>query len=111
MDLRANPIRDKRYIEEYLRTCPCLWTGERGAVEAVHIGTAGKSLKISDSMAIPLHYKFHRQGHQHSEIAMIRQFIPDDVLRDAVRLYGHHKLYLPWVEEGRPAVYKPSWER
>lgn len=110
MNLKEIIIEDRRYLD-YLQTCHCLFTGERGRCEPVHIGTKGTGKKISDSMAIPLDYRFHRNGHQHGEVSMLREHVPNDVLRDALRLYGHFQLYLPWVEEGRPKIYIPIRER
>ena len=110
IDLKSIFVRDENYLK-YLKTCNCAFLGGRGNVDPVHIGTGGKGLKISDSMAIPLSHVLHMAGHQHGEITMIRNNIPNDMLRDATRLYAHFQFYTTWVEEGRPAVYKSPLER
>lgn len=110
IDLKSIFVRDQKFLD-YLKTCNCLFFGGRGEVDPVHIGTGGKNLKISDSMAIPLSHSLHMLGHQKGEITMIRHNIPNDVLRDSVRLYAHFQIYTTWVEEGRPATYKSPLER
>jgi hypothetical protein len=103
-------VRDRAYLD-YLRTAPCLFTGIVGQCEPVHVGTGGKGYKYHDDCAIPLHYQFHRNGHQSGEASMLRDHMPADVVRDALRMYGRHILYEGWVKEGRPAEYRPLFRR
>jgi hypothetical protein len=91
--LKPQQLRDRKYLD-WLRTQPCLFTGAR-ETEPAHIGTAGKGLKIGDDQAIPLSYKLHRIGHDHGEITMIRENIPDWLLRECLRLYAQ-RIYNDW---------------
>ncbi len=92
---KLTQLRDRKYLD-FLRTQPCLFTGEMGT-EPAHIGTAGKGLKIGDDQAIPLVHWLHRRGHQHGEISMIRANVPDWLLRDALRLYAQ-QMYREWKD-------------
>jgi hypothetical protein len=85
-------VEDRKYLD-WLRTQPCLFTGGR-EVEPVHIGTWGKGAKTDDH-AIPLSYQLHRLGHQKGEISMIREHIPDWLLRECLRLYAQ-RIYNDW---------------
>jgi hypothetical protein len=95
-------IRDDDF-RSYLKTQPCIITGRRpdhgAVVDPLHVGTYGKSMKSPDSEMLPVLHDMHQDGHQHGEISMFRKFLPDDVLRDALRAYAHMK-YLKW-KEGR----------
>lgn len=83
--------RDQKY-RVALRSERCLITGLHGSeddpVEAMHIGTAGKGLKIDDRCMLPIRHSYHQLGHQQGEISMLRRFLPDDVLRAALRAYA-----------------------
>lgn len=92
---KLKPIRDRRYLD-FLKTQPCLFTGER-ETEPAHIGTLGKGIKSGDDEAIPLSWRLHRLGHQHSEIAMIREHIPDWLLRACLRLFAQ-QMYREYKE-------------
>jgi hypothetical protein len=95
---KDNPIRDRKYLD-YLRSQSCLLTGfsatETMAVDPMHIGTGGKSLKIGDDCAIPVVHYLHRDGHQSGEISMLREHAPDWLLRECFRAYAQN-LYADW---------------
>ena len=84
-------IRDRKYLD-WLRTQRCIFTGalgcENDAVEAMHIGTAGKGIKSPDNEALPALHSIHHEAHCMGEISTIRAWIPDDVLRAALRAYA-----------------------
>lgn len=94
-------IRDKQYLD-WLKEQRCIFTGLMGceydAIDPMHIGTAGKSLKSSDDEVLPVLHSIHRDAHQHGEMSVIRQIIPDDVLRLALRAYAR-ELYAQWLRE------------
>ncbi len=94
-------IRDRKYLD-WLRTQRCVFTGVYGeecnAVEAMHIGTAGKGLKSSDDEALPALHSIHHEAHCKGEISTIRAWIPDDVLRAALRAYAR-ELYQQYKAE------------
>ncbi len=86
--------RDRKYLD-FLRDERCLFTGHLGC-DPMHIGTAGRGLKCHDYWAIPIKHELHRHvGHQHGEISMIREHIPDWLLRECLRMYAAH-LYKRW---------------
>ena len=95
-------IRDRKYLD-WLRTQPCILTGLRGneynAVDPAHIGTRGKGLKSSDDEALPVRHDYHQYGHQYGEISMWRKWMPDWLLRDALRAYARER-YEQWLERG-----------
>jgi hypothetical protein len=101
---KLNPVRDRKYLD-WLRTQRCLITGQAGhdyeTIDPCHIGTTGKgwSAKCSDDECIPLLHRFHLEGHNTGEISMLRKHLPDDVLRDALRLYAK-QMYRDWKENG-----------
>lgn len=82
---KPHRVTDRRWLD-YLRTQPCLFTGDT-EVEPAHVGTFGKGAKTDDH-AIPLSWRLHRIGHAHGEISMIREHIPDWLLRDCLQLYA-----------------------
>jgi hypothetical protein len=91
---KPHRVIDRKWLD-YLRTQPCLFTGHE-ETEPAHIGNWGKGGKTDDH-AIPLSWRLHRIGHQHSEIAMIREWIPDWLLRDVLQLYAQ-QLYRQYKE-------------
>lgn len=64
-----NPVRDRKYLD-HLREGPCIVTGDRGhpdapVCEPAHLrllGSGGVGMKPSDALAVPLHWRLHRQG-------------------------------------------------
>lgn len=94
-------IRDKKYLE-WLRDQRCVFKGvygsEYNAVEAMHIGTAGKGVKSPDDEALPALHSIHHASHQRGEMTVIREVIPDDVLRAALRAYAR-ELYQQYKAE------------
>ena len=82
-----------------LRDDACILTGFRAteyeAVDAAHIGTAGKGLKIHDYNCLPVRHSLHTLGHNTGEMSMFREHMPDWLLRDALRAYA--KQY--WMEK------------
>ena len=83
-------IRDRAYLDS-LRDEPCLITGLRlpdDPVEAVHIGTAGKGLKSSDDEALPIRHSIHAAMHQRGEMTVLKEVIPNWLLREAMRAYA-----------------------
>lgn len=94
-------IRDRKYLD-WLRTQRCIFTGlsanEFEAVDPMHIGTAGKGLKSSDDEALPVSHSIHREAHQYGEMTVIREELPNDVLRAALRAYAR-EMYAKWKGE------------
>lgn len=88
------PLRDRKYLD-WLRTQRCLFTGQIGEVDPVHIGTAGRGLKSPDNEALPISHSLHANAHWSGEITMIREFAPDDVLRAAFRALARER-YAEW---------------
>lgn len=90
--------RDRKYLD-YLRGERCIFTGlhaQHGdAVDPMHIGTAGKGLKSHDYYTLPALNSHHRAAHQYGEISYIRENIPDDVLRAAMRALAKEN-YQEW---------------
>lgn len=91
-------VRDPKYIR-YLKSQPCLLTGARGGdgdpIDPMHIGTAGKAIKVSDTEALPVRHSLHTHAHQHGEVSMFRKFAPDWLIREALRAYAR-EMYLNW---------------
>lgn len=97
----GSPYRDRQYLD-WLRSQPCIITGRRGTdsdpVEAAHIGTMGKGIKSPDYHALPISHSLHAMGHQGGEISMLREHLPDYVLREALRLYAE-MLYAEYLNQ------------
>tara|TARA_R110000787_G_scaffold52193_3_gene123034 strand:+ start:4123 stop:4437 length:315 start_codon:yes stop_codon:yes gene_type:complete len=93
-------VSDKKYLK-YLRGERCLFTGLRGtaseSVVPMHIGTAGRGIKTDDE-AVPALHSVHSEGHQNGEISMIREMLPDNVLREAVRALAR-EMYLDYKDQ------------
>ncbi len=91
-------IRDRKYLDS-LRHERCIVTGRRGtdqeSVVPAHIGTAGKGLKAPDNEALPLHHAIHNAMHQSGEMTVLREHLPDDVLREALRALARER-YAKW---------------
>lgn len=87
-------LRDPAYLV-HLRSQPCIITGMYGddhhSVVAAHIGTAGTGIKSPDNWAVPLAHDLHMLAHQKGEISMFREHMPDDLLREAVRLLAEQR--------------------
>jgi hypothetical protein len=92
-------VRDDDY-RAWLKTQPCIITGRRpehgSVIDPLHVGTYGKGIKSPDNEMLPVFTGLHRQGHSSGEVSMFRQFLPDDVIRDALRAYARemHARYL-----------------
>lgn len=88
---KQKPLRDRKYLE-HLKTQPCIFTGQRGsdydAIDPMHIGTAGKSLKSGDDETLPVLHSLHVEAHQKGEISMLRKHAPDSLLRLMARAYA-----------------------
>ena len=95
---KLNPVRDRKWLD-FLRTQPCIITGQTGndyeSVIGAHIGTLGKGIKRGDDEVLPILNRFHQAGHGHGEVSMFREQIPDDVLRDALRAFAR-EMYRSW---------------
>lgn len=95
------PIRDRKYLD-YLRTQPCIVTGHRTTdyegVDPAHIGTAGKSLKSGDDEALPLSHTIHDECHRRGEMTVLREKLPNNVLRAALRALAREG-YREWRNE------------
>lgn len=89
--LKEEPVRDREYLD-WLRTQPCIFSGippaEGRPVDPAHIGTLGKGIKSSDDEALPVLAETHRRMHQQGEMLVVRQVIPDWLLREALRAYA-----------------------
>ena len=93
---KLNPIRYRKYLD-YLRTQPCIITGKRGEeIDPAHLGSLGRGIKRSDAEVLPLANWLHRHGHTHGEAAMWREFLPADVLMEALRCYAREQ-YRKWL--------------
>lgn len=99
---KPKQLRDSAYIA-YLKTQPCLLTGRHAtgsdAIDPMHIGTAGKGLKIGDDCAIPVLHSLHLLGHQKGEASVLRAWAPVWLIRDAFRAYAR-EMYREW-KDGR----------
>lgn len=91
MNFKHDLFRDPKWLIA-LREHADIFTGQRGsdfdAVEALHIGTLGRSAKSPDNETLPVLHSFHAEGHQHGEMSMFRKHMPDWMLRDALRLFA-----------------------
>ena len=101
-------IRDRQYLDDLHRE-PCLITGLRGeTVEPAHIGTLGKGAKRSDDEVLQIEHRFHASGHNHGEISMFREHLPDYVLRAALRALGREQ-YRDYIANGRSFSGRGPW--
>lgn len=75
---RKRPREEEASHLEFIRSLPCLVTGQVGGIEACHVryGDAlfgkrecGKAEKPSDCWTVPLHYLQHRDQHSGDERA------------------------------------------
>lgn len=93
-------IKDRKYLD-YLREQPCIITGLRSseyeAVDPAHIGTAGKGLKTDDE-ALPLLHSIHAECHRRGEMTVLREKLPNNVLRAALRALAREG-YREWRNE------------
>lgn len=91
-------IRDRKYLDA-LRFERCILTGAYGneneAVEAAHIGTAGRGVKSPDNEALPMLHSLHVRCHQKGEVSTLRELAPDWLIREAFRAYAR-ELYAAW---------------
>ena len=91
-------VRDEAYIE-WLKTQPCIFTGtaptDSNAVDPMHIGTLGKGIKSPDNEALPVLHSIHQAAHSRGEMSMIKEVIPNWLLRDALRAYAR-ECYALW---------------
>ena len=94
----SSVIRDRAYLD-WLRTQPCILTGQRGneheAVDPAHIGQAGMGMKAGDDLALPILHSIHAKMHSMGEVVILRQFAPDWLIRDAFRAYAR-EFYGKW---------------
>lgn len=101
--LKQPIVRDQRWLD-YLKTQRCLITGEFGteyeSVDPAHVGTLGRGIKSPDDEVLPILHRYHVMQPQMGELTMWRKFIPDDVLRAALRALGR-EMYAEWKESGR----------
>jgi len=99
--MKDKALRDRAYLD-WLRTRPCLVTGLRATeadpVEAAHIGTRGRGIKSPDNEAIPLSHSVHLRCHNKGEITTLRELLPDDVIRAALRAYAR-EIYQAYKQE------------
>ncbi len=97
---KRKPIRDRKYLDS-LRDAPCIITGYLGcelhAVDPVHIGTRGKGYKSSDDETLPILHSIHLEMHRRGEMTVLRELLPDDVLRDALRALARER-YREWKQ-------------
>ena len=97
---KLDVVRDREYLDS-LHDEPCLITGLRGSdqetVDPSHIG-AFKGMKRGDNEVLQILHRFHALGHQIGEMTMWRKYIPDWLLREALRAYGREQ-YRAYVAE------------
>lgn len=96
-------IRDKKYTT-WLRTQRCVATGqysnEYDAVEAAHIGTAGKGIKSSDDECLPMIHSEHMESHRGDASYWLRIFETDPhLMRLCLRAYAR-ELYKEYLQNG-----------
>ena len=99
------PLKDPAYIR-WLHSQPCIITGQRGTdtvgVDPMHIGTFGKGMKADDE-ALPVTHWIHAMAHAKGEMSVLREQLPDHVLRAALRAYARER-YQEYLDEiGRAA--------
>ncbi len=98
---KNKPLRDRAYLD-WLHDQRCIITGQYGnsgeTVDPMHIGVAGKGMKSPDNEALPVLHRFHADGHNHGEISMLREAIPDDVLAAALKAYAR-EMYQDYLRE------------
>ena len=99
-------IRDRKWLDELrTRRCTITGQcgHDNESVVGAHIGTTAKgwSKKCSDDECIPLLNRFHLRGHDTGEITNLRKLLPDEVLTSAFNLlegaYGGD-----WTRETAP---------
>ena len=97
---KTPPLRDRAYLD-WLRTQRCIVTGRLGneheTVDPCHVGSAGRGIKSPDNEVIPMLHSLHIQCHQDGEISTLRELLPDDVLRAALRAYARER-YAAWKD-------------
>ena len=92
----TTPLRDQPYLD-WLKTQSCIVTGLRGTdwegVDPAHIGTNGTSSKNRDNWALPILHSIHSEMHSRGEMTVLRERLPDDVLRMALQALAerYHK--------------------
>ena len=100
----SSVVRDRAYLD-WLRTQPCILTGQRGndseAVDPAHIGQAGMGMKAGDDLALPIVHSAHVAMHNIGEITILRQYSPDWLLREAFRAYAREQYRLYKRERGK----------
>lgn len=99
---KIEPLRDQKWLD-HLKTERCLITGERGTeyegVDPAHVGTLGRGIKSPDNEVLPILHRYHAMQPQMGEMTMWRKFIPDDVLRAALKAYAR-EMYAEWAAAG-----------
>ena len=97
---KLDPPRDRVWLD-WLHTQPCILTGFRATqyetIDPLHLGTLGKGIKSPDNECLPVRHKLHAHGHQHGEISMLREHVPDWLLREALRAYAKYVFYPQWI--------------
>lgn len=77
---KSKPVKNADYLD-FIRSLPCVVTGQR-PVEAAHVSFVnlkagstgrGKSQKVSDAFALPMHPDQHRRQHGMNEEAFWAQ--------------------------------------
>lgn len=100
---KLNVVRDRKYLD-YQHTQRCLITGRYGSenhtVDPAHIG-AFRGMKRGDDETLPLLHCFHASGHDHGEMSMFRQELPDYVLRMALRALAR-EMYQDYLKDQAP---------
>ena len=99
-------IRDRKYLD-WLRSQPCIVTGlfgtENDAIDPSHIGTAGKGLKSSDDEALPLCHSIHSKCHARGEMTVLRELLPNAILREALRALAREN-YQKYLQENQKGL-------
>lgn len=95
---KSRIVRDQAWLD-HLKERRCIITGLHGtdydAVDPAHIGTLGRGIKSSDDEVLPILHRYHVMQPQMGEMTMWRKFVPDDVLRAALRAYAR-EMYAEW---------------
>lgn len=85
---KIDKVEDRAYLD-WLRTQPCIITGLYGndneTIDPAHLGSKRNH---GDDEALPVLHRFHAIGHQKSEVAMWREYMPDWLIWAALRAYA-----------------------
>ena len=95
---KLNVVRDRKYLDSQ-HDDACLISGEYGneneSVVPAHLGSF-RGMKRGDDESLPIKQRFHAEGHQKGEWSMWRKWMPDWLIREALRAYARER-YRNWL--------------